>query len=121
MKWGNKYHNEKVLNEDGKFDSKYEYQEWCRLKVLERGKVISELRRQVPFDLIPTINTKQGALRKITYVADFVYREGDKMVAVDTKGFETDVYVIKKRLFLLKYGNDYTFIERKKGKCDKIY
>lgn len=120
MRW-NKYKNITLNTEDGKFDSKYEYTEWCNLKLLEKSGIISDLRRQVPFDLIPAINTQQGTLRKITYIADFVYREGDKMVAVDTKGFETDVYQIKKRLFILTYGKFYTFVERKKGKCDKIY
>lgn len=118
----NKYHNKTVVSIEGeKFDSKYEYQEWCRLKLLERGKIISDLRRQVPFELIPSINTRQGVLRKISYIADFVYQEGNRWFAVDTKGFETDVYQIKKRLFILTYGKFYTFVERKKGKCDKIY
>lgn len=118
----NKYHNKTVVSIEGeKFDSKYEYQEWCRLKLLEKGKIISNLKRQVTFELIPSINTQQGVLRKISYIADFVYQEGNRWFALDTKGFETDSYKIKKRLFILKYGNDYTFIERKKNKLDKIY
>ena len=117
----NKYHNKKIPTPDGIFDSKYEYEEWCRLKLLERGKIVSGLRRQVPFELIPSINTRQGVLRKILYIADLVYQEGIRWYAVDTKGFETDTYIIKKRLFILKYGHDYTFIERKKNKLDKIY
>lgn len=118
MKWGNKYHNEKVLNEDGKFDSKYEYQEWCRLKVLERGKVISELRRQVPFDLIPTINTSAGTLSKIRYVADFVYKEGNRWCIYESKGYKTGEYNLKKRLLIYKYviNGDYVFIECSKNK-----
>ena len=118
----NKYHNKTVISIEGeKFDSKYEYQEWCRLKLLEKGKIISNLKRQVPFELIPSINTRQGVLRKISYIADFVYKEGDQWYALDSKGFSTDVWNIKKRLFILSYGDVYKLIERKKGKADKIY
>lgn len=117
-----KFHNKKITTDEGTFDSKYEYEEWCRLKLLERAGEIFELQRQVPFDLIPTIKTTAGTLREITYVADFVYLEKNVWKVVDTKGFETPEYKIKKRLFILQYVNqNMVFIERKKGKKDKIY
>lgn len=117
-----KYHNKKIKTEEGTFDSKYEYEEWCRLKLLERAGEISELQRQVSFDLIPTIKTNVETLRGIKYVADFVYVEDRIFKVVDTKGFETDVYKLKKRLFIYRYiNNGSMFIERKKGKRDKIY
>ena len=117
-----KYHNKKVDSADGKFDSKFEYEEWCRLKLLERAHLISELQRQVSFDLIPTIKTTAGTLQKIRYIADFVYVEDGILKIVDTKGFETDTYKIKKRLLINQYINgNSVFIERKKGKKDKIY
>ena len=106
-----KYHNKKIKTEDGTFDSKYEYEEWCRLKLLERGGAIRNLMRQVPYVLIPTIRTTAGTLKQITYYADFVYEENGIVCMVDTKGFETETYKIKKRLL----------IKRKKGKKDKIY
>ena len=105
-----KYHNKKIKTEDGTFDSKYEYEEWCRLKLLERGGAIRNLMRQVPYVLIPTIRTTAGTLKQITYYADFVYEENGIVCMVDTKGFETETYKIKR-----------IFIERKKGKKDKIY
>lgn len=117
----NKYHNKKMFTEDGKFDSKYELKVWNDLKLLERAHAISNLQRQVPFELIPTIKTTAGTLAKISYVADFVYKEGDQWYALDSKGFSTDVWNIKKRLFILSYGDVYKLIERKKGKADKIY
>lgn len=117
-----KYHNKKVDSVDGKFDSKFEYEEWCRLKLLERGHVISELQRQVSFDIIPTIKTTAGTLQKIRYVADFVYVENGITKIVDTKGYVTDVFQIKKRLLINQYVKENTvFIERKKGEKDKIY
>ena len=117
-----KYHNKKINTEDGTFDSKYEYEEWCRLKLLERGGVIRNLMRQVPYILIPTIRTTAGTLKQITYYADFVYEENGIVCMVDTKGFETETYKIKKRLLINQYVTEQrVFIERKKGKKDKIY
>ena len=117
-----KFHNKKITTDEGTFDSKYEHEEWCRLKLLERAGEIFELQRQVQFDLIPTIKTTAGTLREIKYIADFVYLEKNVWKVVDSKGFETPEYKIKKRLFILQYVNqNMVFIERKKGKYDKIY
>lgn len=35
----------------------------------------------------------------------------NKHVVVDVKGYKTDVYQIKKKLFLNEYGDDVLFIE----------
>lgn len=118
----NKYRNQKVNSPDGTFDSKYEYEEWCRLKLLERAGIIKNLYRQVRFQLIPSIRTSEETLREISYIADFVYDENGITYIVDTKGFATDVYNIKKRLLINQYVNELTvFVERKKNKKDKIY
>ena len=117
-----KYHNKKIKTEDGTFDSKYEYEEWCRLKLLERGGAIRNLMRQVPYILIPTIRTSAGTLKQISYYADFVYEENGIVCMVDTKGYETTEFKIKKRLLINQYVTEQrVFIERKKGKKDKIY
>lgn len=113
-----KYHNKKINTEDGTFDSKYEYEEWCRLKLLERGGAIRNLMRQVPYILIPTIRTTAGTLKQITYYADFVYEENDANVIYEVKGFKTKEYLIKKRLLIQQYVIDkgYVFIESSKNK-----
>ena len=116
----NKYGNKKLDTPDGKFDSKYEYEEWCRLKLLERGHIISDLQRQVSIELYPNLKTSQGVIRAIKYIADFVYFEKGEKVVVDTKGYETDDYKIKKKLLLWRYP-DVVFVERKKGKPEKRY
>lgn len=117
-----KYHNKKIKTEDGTFDSKYEYEEWCRLKLLERSGVIHNLMRQVPYVLIPTIRTSAETLKQISYYADFVYEENGIVYMVDTKGYETEIFKIKKRLLINQYvTKQRIFIERKKGKKDKIY
>lgn len=83
------------------FDSKREYDVACKLQALADRGVITELRKQVPFELIP----KQKGMRSTTYKADFVYRdESGELVVVDVKGFKTEVYRIKQKLMLWRHG-----------------
>lgn len=117
----NKYHNKKIKTQEGDFDSKYEYEEWMRLKFLEKAGEISNLERQVTIELLPHFITNQGMIRAITYVADFTYIDKKIRCIVDTKGFPTKEYILKKKLLLSKLKEDEFFIERKKGKQDTIY
>lgn len=83
------------------FDSKAEFIRWCELRILERAGKISDLQRQVKYELIP----KQDGERACTYVADFVYIDSDgNTVVEDTKGVKTDAYKIKRKLMLHRYG-----------------
>ncbi len=101
--WGQpKYGNKTVMTTDGKFDSKLEYYRWCELVILEKAKKIKELKRQVKFVLID--KSKYG--REISYIADFTYIKGDKLVVEDTKSTatKTRLYALKKRLLAERYG-----------------
>lgn len=71
----NKYRNNKVEYDGIIFDSKKEAKRYAELKLLERTGRIKELRRQVPFTLIPRINDQNGKCiqRACKYYADFVY------------------------------------------------
>ena len=93
---GNKYGARKIEVDGEKFDSAKEYRRWCELKILERAGVITELKRQVSFELIP----KQKGERACTYVADFTYYQDGEYIVEDAKGLKTDVYRIKKKLML---------------------
>lgn len=83
---------------------------------LDTGK-ISDLQRQVRFELIPaqrepdTVGPRGGVKKGRTielacdYVADFVYRNEDGATVVeDTKGMRTKDYVIKRKLMLYVHG-----------------
>lgn len=97
----NKYHNNITYTADGiKHASQKEANRWCELKMLERVGAITDLKRQVEYELIPP----QEGERAVTYVADFVYTD-DKgnTIVEDTKGgnaTKTDAYVIKRKLML---------------------
>ena len=107
-----KYKNKKVVVDGHKFDSIKESHRYGELKLLERAGKIKDLELQPKFELIPTIRTDKETLHKISYIADFMYQdcESGKMIVEDVKGYKTDVYLLKKRLFLQKY-TDYEFRE----------
>lgn len=115
-----KYGNKKVVYKDITFDSKKEMEHYIELEEkLKKGKICN-LRRQVPFVLIPTIyedyvkhlKTKDKIMtrckhRKATYVADFVYEDAEgKEYVVDTKGIKTEEYKLKKKMMYYLLGID---------------
>lgn len=70
------------------------------LQLLEKAGEITELRRQVPFVLIP----KDGKDRAVKYVADFTWYEHDVFVAADVKGQILPMFKLKARLLLHTHG-----------------
>lgn len=114
MRWSpytnSKYHNRKIEVGGETFDSQGEYNRWCELKMLERAGQITDLKRQVYFELIPAqyeIDEKgrrRLVERALGYVADYVYTEDGKTVVEDYKGLQTDAFKIKKKLMLYLKG-----------------
>lgn len=69
-----KYHNRKVTRDGETFDSVKEYRRFCELRLLERAGAVTDLRRQVKFELIPAQRIDGKVVeRACSYVADFVY------------------------------------------------
>lgn len=117
----NKFGNHKVTIDGIRFDSRKEARFYLFLKEAEKKGEISDLRLQVPYELIPAIyedqvihlKTKDKTVTKcvqkaVLYVADFVYREtetGNEAV-VDTKGFRTPEYKLKKKMMRAFKGID---------------
>lgn len=83
------------------FDSKLEAHRYRELQLLEKAGEISDLQRQVKYELIPSQKLDGKVVeRAVTYVADFVYLENNKWVVEDTKGVRTKDYIIKRKLML---------------------
>lgn len=104
----NKYFNRKVMLDGIKFDSKKEADRYLDLKLLNKLGLIKELELQKVFVLQPKyINNNGEHIRAITYKADFFYYDNQKeqYIVEDTKGFKTDVYKLKKKLFEYVYPN----------------
>lgn len=107
VKKENKYHAKKTIVGDVKFDSKKESRDWQQLCMLEACGVISNLRRQVRFELQPAYVNNQGKnIRAIEYIADFIYEKDGKIYVQDSKGgkaTQTDVFKLKRKMFEYKF------------------
>ena len=100
-----KYHNRKVTRDGETFDSVKEYRRFCELRLLERAGAVTDLRRQVKFELIPAQRIDGKVVeRACGYVADFVYMENGQQVVEDTKGMRTQEYRLKRKLMLWVHG-----------------
>lgn len=103
-----KYGNRKIIMDGQKFDSMKEAARYQELKMLERAGEITELRRQVPFTVIPAMKDEKGKVieREVKYIADFTYLEKGQNVRTveDVKGMRTEVYKIKRKLMLYRNG-----------------
>ncbi|NMW84242.1 DUF1064 domain-containing protein [Peptoniphilus sp. AGMB00490] len=110
---GSKYNSIKTKVDGIKFDSRKEAARYQELKLLERAGIIKELELQPRFLLQDKFKLDGVTHRKIEYVADFKYwdREKETWIVEDVKGIKTEVYKLKKKIFLKKYGREYTFIE----------
>ena len=119
---GNKYHNIKTKTSDGnKHASLKEARRWTELNLLEKAGEISNLQRQVKYQLIPPQyesyprysksgkRLKDGIKlleREVAYIADFVYVDNktNETIVEDAKGVRTADYIIKRKLMLHKLG-----------------
>lgn len=108
-----KYNAKKTAVDGITFDSRKEAERYKELKALELVGKIDRLELQPRFTLMDGFRYEGKAVRKIEYVADFLYRDLStlELVVEDVKGVKTDVYKLKKKLFLKKYGNEYKFVE----------
>lgn len=86
----------------GGYDSRKEHSRANELKMMQRAGLISDMREQVRYELIPA---QQGE-RPCSYVADFVYIDNasGQTIVEDTKGVRTREYIIKRKLMLWVHG-----------------
>lgn len=96
-----KYSNHKTVLDGIQFDSKLEAQRYAELKLLERAGKIKDLQLQPGFELIPSFKKNGKTYKGCKYIADFRYYDVDRGVVIveDAKGYETEVYKIKRKLF----------------------
>lgn len=99
-----KYRNRKTELDGITFDSLREAKRWRELCLLQRAGQITELQRQVPFELAPSVRINGRKRPPLRYIADFVYQERGEPVVEDTKGVITEGYRIKRHLMLATHG-----------------
>lgn len=101
-----KYANQPTTVGGIEFDSKAEARYWLLLQArLEAGE-ISNLRRQVVYELAPAVVILGRKRPPLRYIADFVWEEGGKTIVADTKGAVPDAYRIKRHLMKAVHGID---------------
>lgn len=117
---GKKYNNTKVEYNGIKFDSKKEMQRYLVLKDAEDNGIISDLRLQVKYELIPSIKeeyiehlkTKDKVKTRtlqlpITYTCDFQYIKNGELVIEDVKASPKMLpkeFTLKEKLLFWRYG-----------------
>lgn len=115
-----KYYSKKITRDGMTFDSLKEYRKFRELLLLEKAGEITDLKRQVEFELlpaqyeeVPTGEVYKRGERKgqpkmkrvcvekaVKYYADFVYKENGKTIVMDTKGVRTKDYILKRKMLL---------------------
>lgn len=112
----NKFNAEKVTFRGMIFDSRKELKRFMYLQFLEKKGVISQLRRQVSFQIIPPLYSTRTIVHSKTteikyslvdraayYTCDFLYRENGKIIIEDVKSAETarlKDYILRRKLMI---------------------
>ena len=99
--------NKSGAKKSGGYHSRKEHRRANELRLMQRAGLITNLREQVSYELIPTQRGADGKVleRACDYIADFVYTDKDgKTVVEDTKGVKTKEYIIKRKLMLHVHG-----------------
>lgn len=99
-----KYHNQKTKVMGREFDSRHEAERYMQLRSMEQSGIISDLRCQVPYELVQSQRVCGKMIRASYYIADFVYNRDGEEVVEDAKGVKTAVYQLKKKLMAVNYG-----------------
>ena len=101
----NKYNAKKAELEGIVFDSYKEMSKYAELRVLQKMGQVKSIELQPEFQLQEGYIGPDGKkVRPIIYRADFLvtYADGQQVV-IDTKGFKTPVYAMKKKMLLKRY------------------
>ena len=107
-----KYGNRRTKLYDITFASAAEAERYLALKdMAERGE-ITALELQPEFEILPSFSAGGEHYRCIKYRADFGYTKDGAQVVEDVKGFATEAFKIKAKLFRYRYPDiDFRVIE----------
>lgn len=116
-----KYGNVKATAEGVTCDSKGELGRWIDLNGQFRRGEITELKRQVRYELCPPIRLHgEDRSASVKYVVDFQYRDkSGALILEDFKGFDTPESRQKRRLLKHLYGLDVHIIRAKGFRAKK--
>ena len=100
----NKYHARKLTIDGSTFDSRKEARKYSELKLQKRAGIIKDFVLQPEFVLQEGYIREGKKVRPIIYRADFkvIYPDGREII-IDTKGYQTKEYKLKKKILLARY------------------
>jgi hypothetical protein len=85
-------------------DSGAEARRYAELLLLERAQEIWQLTVHPRYAIVPAFRDRAGVChRAVEYEGDFGYVEGGVQVVEDVKGVETDLWRLKRILFLARW------------------
>ncbi|MGG4039921.1 DUF1064 domain-containing protein [Heyndrickxia ginsengihumi] len=107
-----KYGNKKTIVDGITFDSKAEARFYSELKLRKQAGEIKDFVLQPRYILQDGFVKNGKTYRKIEYVADFEIHHLDGAIeVVDTKGYQTETFKVKRKLFEYKYPHKLSLIK----------
>ena len=119
-----KYNAKKVEYRGWIFDSKFELTYFIYLQELEKQGKITNLQRQVKYNLLPrqTDENNKFKYHPVEYKSDFEYDDVQGCHhTVDTKGFKTADFRIKQKLFYYRTNREIECVTYKEAKKDDLF
>ena len=103
-----KYRNTPVVIDGVRFDSKGEWARWMELCLLHAAGHISNLKRQVSYELAPSVKIagEKRARPPLRLKVDFQYVQDGKTVVEDFKGYADKAFRIRQHLMKSVHGID---------------
>ena len=94
---------------------------YSELKLRERAGEINFFRLQPRYRLLDSFEKHGKTHRAIDYIADFDIHNGDGSIeVVDIKGFKTEVFKIKEKMFNKKYPHKLSILKLEKGRFVEV-
>lgn len=119
-----KYRAKKVNYQGEVFDSKFELTYWLYLQELVKQNKITNLQRQVKYELLPRQTDSKGKFlyHPIEYKSDFDYDDINQTHhTVDTKGILTPDFRLKQKLFYYVFKRKIECVKLKDIKKDELF
>ena len=119
-----KYRSKRVEYQGEVFDSKFELAYFVYLQELVKQGKISNLQRQVKYELLPrqTDENNKFKFHPVVYKSDFEYDDVQGVHhTVDSKGFRTADFRIKQKLFYYRTNREIECVTYKEAKKDELF
>ncbi len=109
------YRTKKITYKEIIFDSSLELYFY---KLLEVNNLADKVEMQLSFELQPSFKRGKQTIRRIDYVADYVF--DDKKIIVEPKGLLEEKAKIKHKIFKYKYPEYLFFMPRNQKDCEEV-